>query len=184
MLKGRVVTLRPFRASDLPSMREWFRDPETARTWGRSPIVTEDAFESDLNGKFKAFGESGYFAIDDDQRHFIGRAEYEHLDPVDRAVEIMIMLGAASSRGKGAGADALVTLLHHLFRDRQVERVWLTVLTWNEAAIRTYEKVGFVHEGRLVDDCWIDGEPHDQFVMGILRDEFEAKLLLSRPGAA
>ena len=182
MLEGRIVTLRPFRATDLPIMREWFRDPSTARTWGRAPLVADDAFEADLAGKFSRFDASGYFAIDDKQGQLIGRAEYEHLDPVDRTVEIMIMLGSPASRGKGAGTDALVTLLTHLFRDRQAKRVWLTVLAWNLAAIRTYEKVGFVHEGRLVGDCWVDGQLHDQLVMGILRPEFEARWPASRPG--
>lgn len=182
MLNGRIVTLRPIRATDLPAMREWFRDTATARTWGRAPIIADTAFEEDLAGKFSRFGASGYFAIEDVQGQLIGRAEYEHLDPIDRTAEVMIMLGSPASRGKGAGTDALVTLLAHLFRDRQAERVWLTVLAWNEAAIRAYEKVGFVHEGRLIEDCWVDGEPHDQLVMGILRTEFEARWPATRHG--
>jgi RimJ/RimL family protein N-acetyltransferase len=180
MLKGRIVTLRAFRATDLPIMREWFRDPATAHTWGRSPIVADDAFEADLSGKFSRFDANGYLAIDDEEGQLIGRADYENLDPIDRTVEVMIMLGSPASRGKGAGTDALLTLLTHLFRDRQAERVWLTVLTWNEPAIRTYEKLGFVREGHLIEDHWIDGEPNDQLVMGILRDEFEAKWPASR----
>lgn len=179
MLKGRIVTLRPFRAADLPAMREWFRDPATARTWGRAPIVVDNAFEADLAGKFSRFDSSGYFAIEDEQGSLIGRAEYEHLDPIDRTAEVMILLGSPESRGKGAGTDALVTLLAHLFRDRQAERVWLTVLAWNEAAIRTYEKIGFVREGRFVEDCWVDGELHDQLAMGILKEEFEARCPVS-----
>jgi RimJ/RimL family protein N-acetyltransferase len=175
MLKGRIVTLRPFRAADLPVMREWFRDPATARTWGRAPIVGDDAFSADLSAKFSRFDVSGYFAIDDAQDQLIGRADYEGFDPVDRSVEVMIMIGTPASRGKGAGTDALVTLLAYLFRDRQAERVWLTVLTGNEPAIKTYEKIGFVREGRLVEDHWIDGKLHDQLVMGILRNEFDAK---------
>ncbi|MGH2548117.1 MAG: GNAT family N-acetyltransferase, partial [Thermomicrobiales bacterium] len=103
MLNGRLVTLRPFRSGDLPIMREWFRDPETARYWGLSPIVPDDKFESDLAGKFQVFGQSGYFAIEDNAGNLVGRVEYEHFDPIDRTAEIMIMLGRSESRGKGIG---------------------------------------------------------------------------------
>jgi RimJ/RimL family protein N-acetyltransferase len=66
-------------------------------------------------------------------------------------------------------------LIRHLFNDRQVERVWLTVLVWNEAAIRTYEKIGFVREGIRREDVWIDGGWHDQLVMGLMRHEFDVR---------
>jgi RimJ/RimL family protein N-acetyltransferase len=181
MLKGQSVTLRPFRADDLPRMREWLRDPETARTWARPPIVPDNAFEGDLSGKFSRFAESGYFAIDDSNGHLVGRIEFEQLQLVDRTTEVMIMLGEPSARGKGLGTDAMVTLLRHLFDDRQVERVWLTVLTWNEPAIASYKKVGFVVEGRLKDDCWIEGAVHDQLILGMLRNEFRAKWTKATP---
>ena len=68
-----------------------------------------------------------------------------------------------------------MTLLRYLFDDRQLERVWLTVLAWNEPAIASYKKVGFVVEGRLKEDCWIEGALHDQLILGILREEFNAR---------
>jgi RimJ/RimL family protein N-acetyltransferase len=175
MLKGQSVTLRPFCAADLPRMREWMRDPETARAWARAPIVSDHRFEDDLTGKFSRFDESGYFAIEDSSGQFIGRIEYEQLHPVDRTAEVMIMLGESSSRGKGLGTDAMVTLLRYLFDDRQIERVSLTVLAWNEPAIASYKKVGFVVEGRLKAESWFEGSPHDQLMLGILREEFHAK---------
>lgn len=172
MLWGEQVVLRPFRADDLPIMRKWLRDPETAHTWGRAPIVTDDAFEADLAGRFTRFDQAGYFAIEDEQGALIGRIEYEQLDPIDRTVELMIMLGSPERRGRGLGTDALRTLILHLFSDRQIERVWLTVLAWNTAAIRTYEKIGFVREGLRREDIWLDGAWHDQLVMGLIRREF------------
>jgi RimJ/RimL family protein N-acetyltransferase len=162
----------PFRADDLPRLREWMRDSELARTWARPPIVPDNAFERDLPGKFSRFAEPGFFAIDDSYGHLVGRIEFEQLQLVDRTPEVMIALGEPSARGKGLGTDAMVTLLRHLFDDPQVERVWLTVLAWNEPAIDSYRKVGFVVEGRLKDDCWMEGASHGQVIMGILREEF------------
>lgn len=172
MLKGDRVTLRPFRAEDLPAMRDWFRDREIAVTWARHPVVPDSMFEDELLDRFRSFDLEGHFAVENELGELIGRADYDDLDPVDRTAELSILLGATNGRGRGYGTDAFRTLIRHLFFDRQVERVWLTVLPWNEPAIRMYEKVGFIHEGVLKETAWIDGRWHDLVVMGLLRSEW------------
>lgn len=49
-------------------------------------------------------------------------------------------------QGAGIGTELLRTLLG-LGRKRGVERVWLSVERWNDAAIAVYEKVGFERTG-------------------------------------
>ena len=44
----------------------------------------------------------------------------------------------------------------------------------NPRAIACYERVGFVHEGRLRNARWIRGAYIDQLVMGLLREEWMA----------
>jgi RimJ/RimL family protein N-acetyltransferase len=170
------LVLRPFRQDDLPVMRNWFSNPETMRFWGQSqPDFVEPNFESDLQGRFRAFDEVGYFAIEVKDGSFIGRIEFEGLDEIDRSCEVMIMIGEASARGHGYGKEAMVGLLSYLFNQRGMHRVQLTVLAWNEAAIHSYESAGFVTEGRLRSDLSIDGERHDQLVMSVLEGEFRAR---------
>lgn len=49
-------------------------------------------------------------------------------------------------QGAGIGTELLRTLLG-LGRTRGVDRVWLSVERWNDAAITVYEKVGFERTG-------------------------------------
>jgi RimJ/RimL family protein N-acetyltransferase len=168
--------LRPIRQDDLPVLRAWFDNPATMRFWGRPmPLATADQFEADLAGRFRRFDEAGYFLIELLDGTPIGRIEYERLDSRARSAEVMILIGEEEARGKGYGTEAMVTLLRYLFHQRNLHRVGLTVIAWNERAIRSYEKVGFVVEGRLRDDLYFDGQYHDQVVMSILRDEFDAR---------
>jgi RimJ/RimL family protein N-acetyltransferase len=62
--------------------------------------------------------------------------------------------------------------LRFAFDDLNLERVYLHVFETNKAAIRVYEKIGFVHEGVLRKAAYINGEYLSLIVMGILKDEY------------
>lgn len=179
MIDGRLVRLRPFRRGDLSRLRAWHDNPGVMRYWGRScPLVREDEFDADLAGRFGRFDETGYLAIvplEPEDAPPIGRVEWEHLDRHNRSAEVMILIGDPAYWGHGFGTDALVALLGYLFRVQGLHRIGLSVLSWNERAIRSYQKVGFVVEGILRDDVYDDGRHHDQTAMGILRAEFDAR---------
>jgi RimJ/RimL family protein N-acetyltransferase len=54
----------------------------------------------------------------------------------------------------------------------------LDVYETNPRAIRSYEKAGFVHEGRKRQAMFKDGRFFDILIMSVLRQEWE-----TRPGA-
>jgi len=55
-----------------------------------------------------------------------------------------------------------------------LERVSLNVFAYNARAIRSYEKVGFIHEGSMRQYLNRDSQRWDILYMGILRQEWEA----------
>lgn len=182
MIQGELVSLRPISASDLPAMRGWFDDPDTMKYWGfPRPFISERQFEDDLSTRFSRFESEGYFMILDPNGDPIGRIDYDTLDIRNRSCELGILIGEEHARNKRYGSDAIVALLHHLFRDRNLHRVWLTVLAWNERAIRAYRHVGFREEGVLRDHRYVDGEYVDELQMSMLRHEFDSLFPQSRP---
>ena len=56
-----------------------------------------------------------------------------------------------------------------------LNRVWLHVFEFNERAAACYRKCGFQQEGHLRQHRYSEGRYYDVLVMGILRDEFEAR---------
>ncbi len=81
-------------------------------------------------------------------------------------------MGEVSSRGQGYGTEAVELLLDFGFRDLNLHRIYLHVFSHNAAAIRVYEKSGFVREGLLRQTAYIDGEYRDVILMGIIREEY------------
>ena len=63
-------------------------------------------------------------------------------------------------------------LLRFAFTEVNLRRVTLAVFEYNPRAIRTYEKVGFRHEGRLRQFLNKEGRRWDMLFMGILREEW------------
>jgi RimJ/RimL family protein N-acetyltransferase len=70
----------------------------------------------------------------------------------------------------------MTLLLRHGFGTLNLNRVYLRVYADNQYAIRTYEKVGFVHEGRLRQAVYKYGKYSDVLMMSVLREEWDAKL--------
>ena len=63
-------------------------------------------------------------------------------------------------------------ILRYGFTEVNLKRVTLTVFEYNPRAIRSYEKAGFRHEGRMRGALNKEGKRWDILVMGILREEW------------
>lgn len=84
-------------------------------------------------------------------------------------------IGNRQDWSKGYGTDAMRIILRFAFTEINLNRVTLTVFEYNPRAIRSYEKAGFQHEGRIRGSLLKDGKRWDMLFMGILRDDWKEK---------
>ena len=83
-----------------------------------------------------------------------------------------IGLGQKEDWGKGYGTDAMRIILRYAFTELNLRRVSLDVFEYNPRGVRSYEKAGFVIEGRVRGAVLRDGRRWDVIYMGILREEW------------
>jgi RimJ/RimL family protein N-acetyltransferase len=83
-----------------------------------------------------------------------------------------IGIGERDCWGKGYGTDAMRIILRYAFTELNLHRVSLGVFEYNPRAIRSYEKAGFVHEGRNRKLVSREGKRWDEVHMGVLRGEW------------
>ncbi|WP_429844215.1 GNAT family N-acetyltransferase [Brevibacillus sp. FIR094] len=182
MNKGNLVELRPVIAEDMERLFHWRNDEEAAKWAAGSGLVTysyvsldslkamyaENVRASRPDDKLKGFVFSVYTL---DGEH-IGNCDYRDVNPITRTATIGIAIMAKEYWSKGFGTDTLRLLLDFLFSKLNLNRVQLDTWSGNTRAIRAYEKSGFVIEGRLRQNEYVDGQYYDTIMMGLLREEF------------
>lgn len=77
--------------------------------------------------------------------------------------------GGFVGRWQGFATEAAGALLAWAFETLDLNRVQAPVDTRNTVSWRVLEKLGFVREGTLREDCIVDGDVSDSFVCGLLR---------------
>ncbi len=98
----------------------------------------------------------------------VGSASLFEFDSFARHAEAGISL-VPEARGRGIGTVAIAQLVEFGFVRRNLRRIHLQAIASNTAAIRAYEKAGFVLEGRQRQHAWVRGAYEDIVLMGILR---------------
>ncbi len=104
----------------------------------------------------------------------VGLTTFSSLDPDNGSVLFHITIGERDAWSRGYGTEAAQLMLWLAFERIGLHRVGLTVFSFNERAIRSYEKAGFRVEGRAREAIARDDRYWDEVQMGILRDEWLA----------
>lgn len=103
----------------------------------------------------------------------VGYIFLKDMDSVAKSAVLGIMIGEGQHRGKGYGEQAMRRMLEHGFYDYNLNRIELTVLEDNEAAIALYKKLGFVIEGVKRQNCYKKGTYKNTVMMSLLKNEYK-----------
>jgi RimJ/RimL family protein N-acetyltransferase len=164
---GERLRLAPAMPEDAAIMARWSLDSEYLRMVDDDParpMTPDDAGRGGSDFRLRTLAEN----------RLIG---FVALFSVTRFQTAMMAIGIGEMeyRGKGYGNEALRLLLSYGFREMNLYRIGLNVFEYNTAAIKAYERVGFVLEGTRRKSIRRDGERYDELQYGILYDEWAAR---------
>ncbi|MFC2088664.1 GNAT family N-acetyltransferase [Calditrichota bacterium] len=104
-----------------------------------------------------------------------GIAALHRIDWVGRMAIFYIAIAETKNRSKGFGSEATDLLVNYAFNSLNFNRIQLHVAVKNEQAINVYKKTGFKIESTLRQAMYQDGQYHDFYVMGLLKNEWKSK---------
>ena len=169
MLEGKRIRLRAFEASDLDAEHAFVNDYDTLLDMmGGIPFPSSMSDEQQWIGQQTSYTRGEYqFAVEDDEGYLVGRCGVTRLDWKNRVGELAIMIGAPY-RGRGYGQEAMSLLCDFCFQEMNLHKLKVSVLAFNEAAIRCYERCGFTREGVLRQEIFRRGQYQDVVLLARL----------------
>jgi diamine N-acetyltransferase len=174
---GEAIALGPLRDELIPLLARWL-DPETNRTMEISMLPwTTQRLQTWFDRAVVADDECWFVAYERAGLRPIGVTGLDHLDFRDRTGEYNLVVGEKDARGKGYGTEITRLVLDYAFTVLGLHNVWLRVYEYNPAAIRAYEKAGFVPIGRRHQCKLMGGKLWDVLMMECLSSTFESPVL-------
>lgn len=177
MYYGKKVKLRAYKKEDTVLAYEYMNDNELKRLLVNKipyPMILEQEenwFKSLIDSK-----DSYSFAIEDlETGKYIGGCGINQINWLNRIATVGIFIGNKNYWGKGYGTDAMNTLVKFIFEQMNINKVKLNVFDFNKRAKKCYEKCGFKVEGVLRQELFRDGKYCDEYVMGMLFEEWKEK---------
>ncbi len=174
MLTSERIQLRKMVEADIPLYHSWRNNMQVMKTTNLY-LDTYDEKDTDdfvRNVILSSPTSKTYMCVDRSTQVVFGVVALTQIDWKNRHAECIIDLGNQDFWGKGYGTEAMHILLIYAFLELNLHRVHLRVFSFNEAGIRLYEKLGFVHEGTARESLFRDGKWHSIISMGMLQSEY------------
>ena len=169
------LQLRPFAADDADPLFALQSDAHVLRYWDSPPWSDPERAQVFLTRSREMAEEgSGVRLVLDrlSDGAFVGWISLGRWNPEYRSASLGYCL-VEEAWGHGFATEAAHAVLGWAFDTLDLNRVQAEVDTRNVASARVLEKLGFVLEGTLREDCVVDGDVSDSWVYGLLRREWQ-----------
>ncbi|MFC9792900.1 GNAT family N-acetyltransferase [Streptomyces sp. NPDC127584] len=170
------LRLRPFTDADAAPLYALQSNAHVLRYWD-SPPWTEQANAQRFLATCRTIEREGSGARVAVERvsdgSFIGWCGLTGWNPDFRSASLGYVFEAAAW-GHGYATETARAVLGWAFDALDLNRVQSETDTRNVASARVLEKLGFLREGTLREDCVVNGDVSDSWVFGLLRREWQA----------
>ncbi len=142
---GYKTIIRPKSKKDIKNDFCWRTDKELSDLDATLPInLSFEQFERiSINDLSKSSQWSEKFSIDNFEKQHIGNCMFYDVNRWDKSCEFGIMIGNKAFWNGGYGSDATIGMLYYIFKETEIENVYLHTLASNIRAQKAFTKAGF-----------------------------------------
>jgi len=174
VLTGSRVILRRHVPANLAAFRRWYADPEIARLarYQETPMRPEE-IERFFAARVLGTDALAMAIHERSTGRLVGTCAFSQLDADNGSALYHITIGEPDVWGSGYGTEATRLMMDHAFGTLGLHRVALFVFEFNERAIRAYQRVGFVLEGRARQSVRREDRWWDELAMSMLDTDWQ-----------
>lgn len=167
------IRLRALERDDLKFVHDLNNNRRVMSYWFEEPyesfVELEDLYIKHIHDQSER-----RFIVETVEGERVGLVELVEITYIHRRAEFQIII-APEWQGKGYGTAVTRLAADYAFRVLNINKLYLLVSTDNEQAIQVYRNAGFVEEGHLVDEFFVDGHYQDALRMYQLQKDFIAR---------
>ncbi|MDG5473439.1 GNAT family protein [Jeotgalibacillus sp. ET6] len=173
LLTNENIWLGPVYEEEFEKMSSWYLHESLVRRLDAKPyrFQTVQELKDWWDGK-DAYSQR--FGIRLKQgNELIGFVELDGILWNHRNAWVSIAIGEKAHWGKGYGREAMESCMRYAFLELNLNRLQLTVFSYNEPAVRLYAALGFTREGVYREFIERNGKKHDMILFGLLKSEWK-----------
>ncbi|EJB4734899.1 spermidine N1-acetyltransferase [Listeria monocytogenes] len=163
------LKLRPLEREDLKFVYRLNNDAKIMSYWFEEPyeafVELQELYDKHIHDQSER-----RFILELDGQ-MVGLVELMEIDYIHRRAEFQIIIDP-KFQGHGYAVSATKLAMKYAFHVLNMHKLYLVVDKVNEKAIHVYEKVGFIREGELIDEFFVDGTYHDAIRMCIFQHQY------------
>jgi diamine N-acetyltransferase len=167
------IRLRPLERTDLRFIHTLDNNDSVMRFWFEEAYEAYDEL-NDLYGKHIHDQTERRFIIEASTGESVGLVELMEINSLHRRAEFGIVI-APEWQGRGVASAATRIAVDYAFSVLNLYKLYLIVDSENSAAIHIYLAQGFVSEGTLVHEFFINGGYRDVVRMYMLQSDYLKK---------
>ncbi|EAC8291757.1 spermidine N1-acetyltransferase [Listeria monocytogenes] len=164
------LKLRPLEREDLKFVHRLNNDAKIMSYWFEEPyeafVELQELYDKHIHDQSER-----RFILELDGQ-MVGLVELMEIDYIQRRAEFQIIIDP-KFQGHGYAVSATKLAMKYAFHVLNLHKLYLVVDKVNEKAIHVYEKVGFIREGELIDEFFVDGTYHDAIRMCIFQHQYQ-----------
>ncbi|ENG1457112.1 spermidine N1-acetyltransferase [Listeria monocytogenes] len=163
------LKLRPLEREDLKFVHRLNNDAKIMSYWFEEPyeafVELQELYDKHIHDQSER-----RFILELDGQ-MVGLVELMEIDYIHRRAEFQIIIDP-KFQGHGYAVSATKLAMKYAFHVLNMHKLYLVVDKVNEKAIHVYEKVGFIREGELIDEFFVDGTYLDAIRMCIFQHQY------------
>lgn len=164
------IRLRALERTDLRFIHQLNNNRTIMSYWFEEPYESFDELE-ELYNKHIHDKTERRFIVENTDDEMVGLVELVEINTIHRNAEFQIII-TPEFQGKGYAMALIDRALNYAFTILNLHKVYLHVAIDNEKAIHLYQKCGFIEEGHLVKEIFINGQYCDVKRMYVLQDAY------------
>ncbi len=174
-LENETIRLRTIEKEDLKTLSLIMANIDIARLSGEVYPITEKEMQ-EFYERTQKTDERIWFVIETkSSNEIIGETGFLRIFMPWRTADYSLIIWKKDYWGKGIGTTVANMMLDYGFNYLNFHRVAIGVVEHNERAIRFWNSIGFIEEGKQVDGFYSEGKYSDFVMMRMLENEYRKR---------